>query len=105
MTTVWDERLITRSRAADIAGPHQVRLDTEYIRCAGCDMNILRMTEGALFSVDDIIASTVRHLATTAHAVPLSGKGLNDGRGDPDGSAIDLARSRRRSDRASDLVH
>ena len=101
MTTIWDERLLGRHRAADIAGQQQVKLDGEYLRCGDCDMNIQQMREGSLYSVDDIIAATVRHLSTTAHAVPLSGRGLNGA----NNSAIDSASSNRRRRRSADPVY
>ena len=79
-----------------------MRLDGEYLRCGDCDMNILQMKQGNLYTVDDIISSAVRHLSTTAHKIPLSGRGLPDG---TDNSAVDIAGSNRRSRRTSDLVH
>lgn len=76
MVTVWDDRLISRHRAADMCGTWQVKVDHPYLRCADCDMNILKLPSGgSLIDVDGIIAAVVRHMTTTAHGYSLSGSG------------------------------
>jgi hypothetical protein len=100
----WDDRLLSRHRAADMAGTWQIRLDGEFLRCGSCDMNLIRMPSGSLFTVDDVIASAVRHMSTTAHGYSLSGSADYAGKPD-DGGALDAARSNRRSRRVADPVY
>jgi hypothetical protein len=101
----WDNRLISRHRAADMAGTWQLKTDYPFLRCALCDMNIIKLAEGMITDADQLISSVVRHMSTTAHAYPLSGKGLNDGDGDPDGAAADIASSRRSRHLAGNPVY
>ena len=79
MTTAWDERLITRHRAADMAGTWALKLDHPYRRCAQCDGNVTRLpAEGKIIDIDGLISAVVRHM-TGNHGYSLSGTGLSDG--------------------------
>lgn len=83
MGVIWDERLITRHRAADMAGTWNIKVDyagphTAYLRCAQCDGNItLLPTAGKIINVDGMISAVVRHMAGN-HGYSLSGSGLNE---------------------------
>ena len=79
MTAVtWDERLISRERAANLAGMWEATLDHQgeggsFLRCAQCKGNMLKLPgPGHLLSVDGIISAVVRHMTMT-HNYSLSG--------------------------------
>jgi hypothetical protein len=80
MTAVWNEKLITRARAADLCGTWPVKVDvqdhgTAYLRCLECDGNITLLTSaGTVVSVDGLIAAVLRHLCSS-HDYNLSGAG------------------------------
>ena len=80
MTVIWDERLISRSRAADMCGTWALKMDNAeydvtYLRCSQCDGNVLRLPKtGGLLNADGIISAVVRHM-TGSHDYPLSGGG------------------------------
>jgi hypothetical protein len=77
-TPVWDDRLISRARAADLCGEWPLVLDIRedaaaYLRCARCDGNVLLLPRpGRQLSVDGLIAAAVRHM-TMSHDYSLSG--------------------------------
>jgi len=79
MTAVtWDERLITRERAANLAGTWELHVDNQeydinYLRCAQCQGNILQLPRaGRLVTLDGILSATVRHMVMS-HNYSLSG--------------------------------
>jgi hypothetical protein len=88
---IWDERLITRERAANLCGTwpltvdHPLREDgtnspNAHLRCGTCDGHITRLpSDGMLLSVDVLIAAVVRHMAMS-HDYNLSGVS-NEGKG------------------------
>lgn len=95
MTVIWDDKLITRERAANMSGTWELKMDYPYLRCGECDGNVTKLpSQGNVLNVDTVIAAVVRHMSCN-HEYPLSGKGLNNGNGSADGSAIDIAVSRR----------
>ena len=78
----WDERLITRSRAADMSGNWALTMDCQetatYLRCATCDGNVTRLpSDGQLLNVDVLISAVVRHMCMS-HDYKLSGAGNED---------------------------
>lgn len=93
MSAAWDDRLISRGEAADLAGPVPVSWDL--IPGDGAGRLILRCLDhaepqscgqwqaGRPTSVDDMISAVLRHLVT-AHDQPLNRaargrKGNDDG--------------------------
>ena len=78
MSVIWDERLITRQRAADMCGTWHVWIDNSdydvvYLRCGQCDGNVIRLpATGKLIDIDGLISATVRHM-TMNHGYSLSG--------------------------------
>ena len=73
MTVVWDERLITRQRAADMCGTWQLTVDPPYLRCADCTGNVTRLPDaGKIIDIDGLISAVVRHM-TMNHGYALSG--------------------------------
>ena len=73
MTVIWDERLITRQRAADMCGTWQLAVDPPYLRCADCAGNILKLpADGKIIDIDGLISAVVRHM-TMNHGYSLSG--------------------------------
>ena len=79
MTVTWDERLITRQRAADMCGTWPLKMDHPYLRCGQCDGNVTRLpASGKLLDIDGLISASVRHM-TGNHGYSLSGTGLSDG--------------------------
>ena len=75
MTVTWDERLITRHKAADMAGIWELKLDHPYLRCAQCDGNVTMLPgDGKIINVDGMISAVVRHM-TMNHGYSLSGSG------------------------------
>ena len=75
MSVTWDERLITRHRAADMAGAWELKLDHPYLRCGQCDGNVRMLpADGKTTNVDALIAAVVRHMAMN-HGYSLSGSG------------------------------
>ena len=79
MTTVtWDERLISRARAADLAGTWETTLDHQgaagsFLRCVQCRGNVLKLPDpGRLLNVDGVICAVVRHMVMS-HNYSLSG--------------------------------
>ena len=78
MTVIWDERLITRQRAADMCGTWHLKIDNSdydvvYLRCGQCDGNVIRLpATGKLIDIDGLISATVRHM-TMNHGYSLSG--------------------------------
>lgn len=74
MKQVWNDKLLSRSRAADMSGDWELKLDYPYLRCNLCNMNVLKLPDNdALITVDGIMSATVRHMTTTAHGYTLSG--------------------------------
>ena len=75
---VWDERLISRERAASMAGTWETTLDRQpnqcsYLRCNQCKGNMLKLPPpGWVFNVDTILSAVVRHMAMH-HGYSLSG--------------------------------
>jgi hypothetical protein len=105
---IWDERLITRQKAADMCGTWPLKVHTEdgavFLRCGQCDMGITRLpAEGKLTDIDALIAAAVRHMVMSAHGYVLSGAG-NEDRETDSGAAHGAGRSNG-SRRAADLVH
>ena len=79
MSVTWDERLISRQRAADMCGTWHLAVDHPYLRCADCTGNILKLpAEGKVVDIDGLISATVRHM-TMNHGYSLSGTGVQDG--------------------------
>lgn len=77
MTPVWDERLITRHRAADMAGPWELIMDAPYLRCAACFGNVTMLPANEkVITVDGIIGLVVGHMVRN-HGYSLSGSGNN----------------------------
>jgi hypothetical protein len=78
---VWDDRLITRDRAAGLTGEWPVRVQDQdaaglFLRCGKgtCDGNILRLPDpGMLISVDGMISAVLRHMVM-CHGQSLSGR-------------------------------
>ena len=77
-TVTWDERLITRERAANLAGTWEATIDPQhgggtYLRCAQCKGNMLKLPPaGWVFNFDGILSAVVRHMAMN-HNYSLSG--------------------------------
>ena len=111
MTVIWDERLITRHRAADMAGTWDLKIDTRfggsesepfwaYLRCGQCDGNITMLPgNGKTLNVDGIISLVVGHMVRN-HGHKLSGSGYGT-----DSAAPDAARINRSNRSAGDPVH
>ena len=79
MTAIWDERLITRHRAADRCGTWQLTVDPPYLRCKDCGGNVLKLpAPGKIVDIDGLISAVVRHM-TVNHGYSLSGTGVSDG--------------------------
>lgn len=79
---IWDERLITRQRAADLCGTWELKMDYQqaatYLRCSVCDGNVTRLpSDGMALNVDVLIAAVVRHMCMN-HNYNLSGAGNED---------------------------
>ena len=111
MSATWDDRLITRHHAADMAGAWDLKIDARsegpdndgfdvpvYLRCGLCDGNITKLP--ALTSIDGLIAAVVRHM-TMNHGYSLSGSGY----GADDSAAPNAARIGRSNRGAGDPVH
>ena len=90
MTVEWDDRLITRHHAADMAGPWDLKIDVDhnclegrpevpvYLRCGQCDGNVTKLPDaGKILNMDGLISAVVRHM-TMNHGYALSGAS-NDG--------------------------
>ena len=79
MQAVWDERLMTRARAADMAGMWELYLDHEqpditFLRCSTCKGNVtLLPADGKIISVDGMIAAVLGHMVK-CHGCSLSGR-------------------------------
>ena len=87
MTTTWNEKLITRERAANMCGTWRIKTDLPYLRCAECDMNILKLPE--FTDIDKLIAAVVRHMVMTKHGYTLSGDtNAGNGSGTEAGAAV-----------------
>ena len=79
MSVIWDERLITRQRAADMCGTWQLAVDHPYLRCADCTGNVTRLPDaGKIVDIDGLISAVVRHM-TMNHGYSLSGTGVQGG--------------------------
>ena len=87
MSVIWDERLITRQRAADMCGTWQLKVDVQsviapegvYLRCGQCDGNVTRLpAPGKIIDIDGLISAVVRHM-TMNHGYSLSGTGVLGG--------------------------
>ena len=92
MAVIWDERLITRERAANRCGTWALKIDARsegpdndgfdvpvYLRCADCDGNVTMLpAAGKLVDIDGLISAVVRHM-TMNHGYSLSGTGVSDG--------------------------
>ena len=108
MTAIWDDRLITRHHAADMAGAWDLKIDitghsdyddlATYLRCGQCDGNVTKLP--ALTSIDGLISAVVRHM-TMNHGYSLSGSGY----GADDSAAPNAARIGRSNRGAGDPVH
>jgi hypothetical protein len=76
--TAWDDRLIDRARALQLAGDHTIYLQHSerdaavFVRCAECDQSCARVTGG--LTLDDLLSGVLRHLVM-GHDMPLSGAG------------------------------
>lgn len=85
----WDERLITRERALELAGRWPVYLEFDeiraatYLRCCRCDQSCAAFEFGpgrslnllasrSETNVDDVLSGVLRHMVM-AHDVQLSG--------------------------------
>ena len=78
MTAIWDERLITRERAANMCGSYPVKVDSNtFLRCWKCDGNITLLVGGRMLNVDQIIGVVLRHMCSS-HDYKLSGAGNED---------------------------
>ena len=70
----WNDKLLTRHRAADMAGTWHIKVNLPYLRCGQCGMNIMMLpSDGMLIDVDGIISRVVSHMTTSAHGYNLSG--------------------------------
>ena len=75
---VWDERLITRSRAADLCGTWEIKMDypqpdVSVLRCNICDGMIQRLPDaGKLLTIDGLIGTVLGHMVKS-HGYTLSG--------------------------------
>ena len=84
MAVIWDERLITRERAANMCGTWALKVDNSdydvvFLRCAQCDGNVTRLpASGKIADIDGLISAVVRHM-TINHGYSLSGTGVSDG--------------------------
>ena len=79
MTAIWDDRLITRHHAADMAGAWDLKTDPPYLRCGTCDGNVTMLPAGGkLVDIDGLMSAVVRHM-TMNHGYSLSGTGVSDG--------------------------
>jgi hypothetical protein len=79
MTVIWNEKLITRHRAADMAGTWLLKMDLPYLRCGQCDGNITMLpSNGKIVDIDGLISAVVRHMCMN-HGYSLSGTGVSDG--------------------------
>ena len=78
MTATWDERLITRHRAADIAGMWALHISGRYLRCSDCSGNITMLAAsnevGRVVNIDGMIAAVLGHMVRN-HGYSLSGTG------------------------------
>ena len=78
MTVIWDERLITRARAADSCGDWGLKVDYAdeglvFLRCWKCDGNVMLLpSAGTMINVDGIITATLGH-KVKCHGFNLSG--------------------------------
>lgn len=90
MTVIWNDKLLTRDRAANMCGTWNIKLDYPYLRCSDCDMNILRLPEnGMIITVDSVISAVVRHMVMTKHGYNLSGDtNAGNGSGTEAGAAV-----------------
>ena len=101
MTVVWDDRLITRHHAADMAGTWELKMDAPYLRCGLCDGNVTMLPgNGKIINVDGIITVVVRHM-TMNHGYSLSGSGY----GADDSATPDVAGINRRNRGAGNPGH
>lgn len=76
---VWNEKLLSRERAANMSGTWGLKMDGQYLRCAQCDGNVTMLPrDGKIINVDGIIAAVVRHMVMSAHGYTLSGGALNE---------------------------
>jgi hypothetical protein len=79
MAVIWDERLITRERAANMCGTWQLKMELPYMRCGICDGNITKLpSDGKIVDIDGLISAVVRHM-TMSHGYSLSGTGADGG--------------------------
>lgn len=70
---VWNPKLITRARAADMCGTWGLTIDGQYLRCAQCDGNVTMLPrDGRILNIDGMISAVVRHM-TMNHDYKLSG--------------------------------
>lgn len=77
MPVVWDERLITRHRAADMAGTWELTIDAPYLRCAQCFGNVTMLpANGKVITTDAVLGLVVGHMVRN-HGYSLSGSGQN----------------------------
>lgn len=82
---VWDDRLLSRHRAADMSGTWGIKIDYPYLRCGQCDMNIMMLPrDGKLISVDGLMSAVVRHMVMSKHGYVLSGAPQGGSNGSPD---------------------
>ena len=65
---VWDDRLLPRSRAADLCGTWQLKIAGQFFRCAVCDGNVTQLPpDGNLFDVDYLMSMTLGHMVKVHH--------------------------------------
>jgi hypothetical protein len=95
---VWDERLITRHHAADLAGTWDLTIDAPYLRCAACEGNVTMLPgNGKLINTDGIISLVVGHMVR-CHGYSLSGSGNGNGTDSPQADHARLSASSRGAD-------
>jgi hypothetical protein len=73
VTVTWDERLISRARAADLCGTWTIKSDPPFLRCGICSGSILRLPDpGFTFTGDTFISAVTGHMVK-CHNYSLSG--------------------------------
>jgi hypothetical protein len=64
----WDERLLSRERAARLAGPHPLTAACAAggmrLLCGACGQSCGTWRDGDATSADDVTAAVLRHLVT-----------------------------------------
>lgn len=76
---IWDERLISRARAANMCGTWELKTDLPYLRCNQCDGNITMLPSGGrVINVDGLISAVLGHMVK-CHDYSLSGSNSESG--------------------------